>query len=75
MRQKLWSVDRIVVDLEDRDATVSIVHRISLSEITVRFRLTPEQIDHAATSLRRRIEVLAADLVLDLGSFLDATND
>jgi len=75
MRQKLWSMDRVVVDLEDREATVSIVHRISLSEITVRFRLKPEQVDDVTTSLRRRIEVLAAELILELGSFLDTSDD
>ncbi|WP_291209315.1 hypothetical protein [Hyphomonas sp.] len=72
MRKQLWQVDRVVVDLEDRDATVSIVHHISLSEITVRFRLRPEQLDDAAVPLRRRVEHLAAELVLDLGSFLDS---
>ena len=71
MRKHLWQVDRVVVDLEDRDATVSLVHHISLSEITVRFRLKPEQLCESALPLRQRIEVLAAELVLDLGSFLD----
>jgi hypothetical protein len=72
MRQQLWQVDRVVVDLEDRDATVALLHRISLCEITVRFRLKPEQLDDAAASLRRRIELLAGELILDLGSFLDS---
>jgi hypothetical protein len=75
MRQHLWQVDRIVVDLEDRDASVPLLHKISLSEITVRFRLRPEQLDDAAASLRRRIEVLAAELVLDLGSYFDSMPD
>lgn len=75
MRQQLWHVDRVIIDLEDRDATVSLLHKISLSEITVRFRLKPEQLEDAAITLRRRIEVLAADLVLDLGSFLDSLPD
>lgn len=72
MRQRLWEVDRVVIDLEDRDATVSLLHKISLSEITVRFRLKPEQLADQEQSLRRRIEFLAADIVLDLGSFLDS---
>lgn len=75
MRKQLWQVDRVIIDLEDRDATVSLLHKISLSEITVRFRLKPEQLEEAAISLRKRIEVLAADLVLDLGSFLDSLPD
>ncbi len=75
MRRHLWQVDRVVVDLEDRDATVSLVHHISLSEITVRFRLKPEQLDDAGIPLRRRVEVLAAEIVLDLGSFLDSALD
>ena len=75
MRRKLWQVDRVLVDLEDRDATVSLVHHISLSEVTVRFRLEPEQLIDAAGPLRRRVELLAAQLVLDLGSFLDQLPD
>lgn len=71
MRKILWQVDRVVVDLEDRDATVSLVHHVSLSEITVRFRLKPEQLDETAPALRRRVEALAAEIVLDLGAFLD----
>jgi hypothetical protein len=75
MRKHLWQVDRVVVDLEDRDATVSLIHHISLSEITVRFRLKPEQLDDTAVPLRRRVEVLAAEIVLDLGSFYDSVPD
>ena len=74
MRKHLWQVDRVLVDLEDRDATVSLVHHISLNEITVRFRLRPEQLDDAALPLRRRVEVLAAEIILDLGSFLDSVS-
>ncbi len=74
MRKHLWQVDRVIVDLEDRDATVSLVHRISLNEITVRFRLRTEQLDDTAMPLRRRVEVLAAEIVLDLGSFLDSVS-
>jgi hypothetical protein len=73
MRKHLWQVDRVLVDLEDRDATVSLIHHISLSEITVRFRLRPEQLSESALPLRRRIEVLAAEIVLDLGSYLDSS--
>jgi hypothetical protein len=73
MRKHLWQVDRVLVDLEDRDATVSLIHHISLSEITVRFRLRPEQLSESAMPLRRRIEVLAAEIVLDLGSYLDSS--
>jgi hypothetical protein len=75
MRRILWQVDKVLVDLEDRDATVSLVHFVSLSEITVRFRLRPEQLSDTAGPLRRRIETLAADIILDLGSFLDSTDE
>ncbi len=67
MRKHLWQVDRVLVDLEDRDVTVSLVHHISLNEITVRFRLRPEQLDEAAIPLRRRVEVLAAETCLISG--------
>lgn len=75
MRKRLWQVDAVVVDLEDRDATVSMVHQKSLSEVIVKLRLPPRQLNDAATPLRKRIETLAADLVLDLGSFLDSVSD
>lgn len=75
MRQRLWQVDTVMVDLEDRDATVSMIHRKSLSEVTVKFRLSKNQLEETALPLRRRIEFLAADLVLDLGSFLDLPPD
>lgn len=44
MRIKLWQVNRVVVDLEDRDATVATIHGLSLIDVTVRFRLKPEQV-------------------------------
>lgn len=75
MRKRLWQVDTVIVDLEDRDATVSLVHQKSLSEITVKFRLSPRQFEDSAFPLRRRIEFLATDLILDLGSFLDSISD
>ena len=75
MRQQLWQVDKVSVDLEDRDAAVSLVHKFSLSEVTVRFRLKPEQLAAEAVPLRRRLEVLAAEIVLDLGSFFDSASD
>jgi len=52
-----------------------MIHRKSLSEVTVKFRLSENQLEDAALPLRRRIEFLAADLVLDLGSFLDLPPD
>lgn len=75
MRRHLWQVDRILVDLEDRDVAVSLIHHVSLSEITVKFRLKPEQLGDDAVSLRRRIEALAAEIVLDLGSYFDLPPD
>lgn len=75
MRRHLCQVDHVIVDLEDRDATVSMVHHVSLGEITAGFRLRPEQPADSALPLRRRLEHLAAEIVLDLGSFLDAFTD
>lgn len=75
MRQQLWQVDTVVIDLEDRDAAVTLVHKLSFSEVTIRFRLKPEQLVSEALPLRRRIETLAAEIVLDLGSFLDSASD
>ncbi|WP_065382841.1 hypothetical protein [Hyphomonas sp. ND6WE1B] len=72
MRKHLWQIDSIFVDLEDRDASVSLVHQKTLCEIVVKFRLAPNQLEESALPLRKRIEVLATDLILDLGSFLDS---
>lgn len=75
MRQHLWQVDRVIVDLEDRDATVCLLHKVSLSEVSVRFRLRPEQLDEVAGPLRRRIEALAAEIIRDLGSYFETFED
>ena len=75
MRKRLWKIDSVFVDLEDRDAAVSLIHEKSLSEVVVKFRLSPRQLDDNAMPLRKRIEILAADLILDLGSFLDTVPD
>ena len=75
MRKRLWKIDSVFVDLEDRDAAVSLIHERSLSEVVVKFRLSPHQLDDNAMPLRKRIEILAADLILDLGSFLDTVPD
>lgn len=72
MRQQLWQIDKVIIDLEDRDAAVTLVHKLSFSEVTVRFRLKPDQLAGEALPLRRRLEVLAAEIVLDLGSFFDS---
>lgn len=72
MRTKLWSFDTVTVDLEDRDCTVLAVHRITLAEVTVRFRLSPAQLKGSPRSLRKSIQILAADKLLDLASFLDS---
>ena len=75
MRKRLWKIDSVFVDLEDRDAAVSLIHEKSLIEVVVKFRLSPHQLDDNAMLLRKRIEILAADLILDLGSFLDTVPD
>ncbi|MFN3913240.1 hypothetical protein [Hyphomonas sp.] len=75
MRQHLWKIDQVSIDLEDRDAVVSFVHKLSLNEVTLRFRLKPEQIEAQALPLRRRLEILAGEIVLDLGAFLDSVPD
>ena len=71
MRRKLWCFDTVSVDLEDRDVSVRAIHQITLTEITINFRLTQNQLKGSPAQLRRSIEVLAADRILDLASFLD----
>tara|TARA_R110002049_G_scaffold223399_1_gene395060 strand:- start:4976 stop:5197 length:222 start_codon:yes stop_codon:yes gene_type:complete len=72
MRKKLWSFDTVVVDLEDRDVTVKFVHGMSLTEITVQFRISESSLNASTHSLRRHAEALATHNILDLASFLDA---
>lgn len=72
MRIKLWSFDNVTVDLEDRDVSVKAVHALNGTEITVVFRLGETQVQGGAFDLRKRIELLATDRLLDLASFLDS---
>tara|TARA_R110001606_G_scaffold279266_1_gene427760 strand:+ start:247 stop:468 length:222 start_codon:yes stop_codon:yes gene_type:complete len=72
MREKLWSFDTVVVDLEDRDVIVKLVHERTLAEITVQFRVPESSFNASVQTLRRHAETLAADKILDLASFLDA---
>ena len=71
VRLELWQIDGVTIDLEDRDAKVRAVHRIDGTEIEVRFRVTEKQMKGSPASLRQRIELLAADRILSLASFLD----
>lgn len=72
MRAKLWSFDTVVVDLEDRDVTVKLVHERTLAEVIVRFRLPETSLEERARVLRRHAELLATDKIQDLASFLDS---
>lgn len=71
MRQRLWAVDSVSIDLEDRDVSVELVHKISLARITVEFRLSEHQLKGSPARLKRAVETLAADKILDLASFLE----
>lgn len=70
-RQPLWTFDSATVDFEDLDAVVTATHGPSLAQICIRFRLSRAQLSGEVDTLRRRLECLAADKVLDLASFLD----
>ncbi|KCZ64597.1 hypothetical protein [Hyphomonas atlantica] len=72
MRTKLWSFDTVVVDLEDRDVTVKLVHERAFAEITVQFSIPEKSLETSAQILRRHAEALATDRILDLASFVDA---
>ena len=71
MRTSLWTFDTVRVDPEDRDCSVRAVHAIRLTQVTIAFRLTDRQLKGSPGKLRRAIEILAADKILDLASFLD----
>jgi len=75
MRKKLWDFDAVELDLEDRDAKVILVHKISGVQIEVRFRLPKHCIRGSASSIKTGLELLAADQVLELASYLDAPVD
>jgi len=72
MRTKLWSFDTVVVDLEDRDVSVKLVHQRTLAEVTVQFRIPEQTLNASGNLLRRYAEALATDKILDLASYLDA---
>ncbi|KDA03216.1 hypothetical protein [Hyphomonas oceanitis] len=71
VRLELWQIDGVTIDLEDRDAKVRAIHRIDGTEIIVSFRVTEKQMKGSPAALRQRIELLAADRILSLASFLD----
>ena len=71
MRVKLWAFDTVTVDLEDRDVSVKLIHKVTLSEIMVCFRVPENLLEASALDLRRHIENLATDKILDLASYLD----
>jgi hypothetical protein len=60
---------------EDRAPRIALANADGLGEVTIRFRLKPEQLISEAMPLRRRVETLAAEIVLDLGSFFDSVPD
>ncbi|MBU1286140.1 MAG: hypothetical protein KJ871_00290 [Alphaproteobacteria bacterium] len=72
MRVHLWSFDTVTVDLEDRDVSVKAVHALNGVQVIISFRLSENQLKGGPISLRRTIETLAADKILDLASFLDS---
>ena len=71
MRQQLWAFDSVSVDLEDRDVTVTFVNFLTHAEVKIRFRIAENQLTGPADSLKRRLEVLASENILDLASFID----
>ena len=73
MRTKLWSFDTVVVDLEDRDVTVKLVHERTLAEITVQFRIPETSLETSALISRCHAETLTTDRIFDpCPPFLDA---
>lgn len=71
MRPVLWSFDSVRIDLEERDVSVKIVHGPTLVCISVEFRITEIALQTSVGELRRRVEHLARQKVLDLASFLE----
>lgn len=71
MRERLWTFDTVLIDLEDRDVTVRLVHARSSASISVAFRMAEAAIETSVHDLRRRAEFIARDRILELASFLD----
>ena len=71
MGRKFWAFDTVTVDLEDRDVTVTLVHFLTHTEVKICFRLAEDQLGGSASSLKNRLQTLAADQILDLASFID----
>lgn len=72
MRPVFWSIDSVQIDLEDRDASVKLVHGPTLASVVVEFRLTEAALAGSVDDLKRRVEHLARESVLDLASFFDS---
>lgn len=66
MRIQLWSFDTLTVDLEDRDVSIKAVHAVTGAEVVVAFRLSEKQLRGSPLRLRKSIEMLATDKILDL---------
>lgn len=71
MRAQMWKFDTVLVDLEDRDVTVRIVHARSMVSIAVEFRMMDAAMDTSVQELKRRAECLARERLLEVASFLD----
>ena len=71
MRKKFWSFDNVVLNIDDRTATVIAIHIVTCTEVKIHLRLKEDQMDCSVSELRKRAEVTAADYVQDFASFLD----
>lgn len=69
-RSEQWSIDQVMIDLEDLDVNIRAVNADNFAEITVRFRMDRFQLGGDAATLRTRLEFAAASKVLDFAAFL-----
>lgn len=71
MRPAFWQLDKVSVELEDRDVLVRMVHGKTLVAVTVEFRLPVCPKSKSVSDLKLQAECLARESLLDLASFLD----
>lgn len=73
LRQKLWAFDNVVINLEERDARIELVHAFSGVRVEVHLRVPPDWVHGPAELLKPKLQILAGERILELASFLDGS--
>ena len=72
MHPQFWEYRCTKIDLEDLDVSVQLTHRKSLASVTVKFRVDESALDTSGKEIRRRVEQIARNHLLNLAAALEA---